>query len=88
MDILLRQIAGKPAGTYFITRDNSGVEEIENENKLRLIFINSPKGPVNCVITFAKGDVAGFNTIFGKSSRILEKRGNYSLKTAEQMLLL
>ena len=32
MDILLRQIAGKPAGTYFITRDNSGVEEIENEN--------------------------------------------------------
>lgn len=86
MDILLRQIAGKPAGTYFITRDNSGVEEIENENKLRLIFINSPKGPVNCVITFAKGDVAGFNTIFGKSSRILEKRGNYSLKTAKQML--
>lgn len=86
MDILLRQIAGKPAGTYFITRDNSGVEEIQNENKLRLIFINSPKGPVNCVITFAKGDVAGFNTIFGKSSRILEKRGNYSLKTAEQML--
>lgn len=86
MDIRLRQIAGKPAGTYFIVRDNSASEEIISESKIRLIFINSQKGPVNCIINFAKGDKTGFETVYGKTSRILEKKGNYSLKTALEML--
>lgn len=51
-----------------------------------MIFISSPKGAVNTIFIFQKGDVAGLQTIFGKSSRKQEKRGNYSLKTAEQMI--
>lgn len=86
MDIRLREIVGKPAGTYFIVTDNSTITDIEETSNLRLIFISSPKGAVNTIFIFQKGDVAGFNTIFGKSSRKQEKRGNYSLKTAEQML--
>lgn len=86
MDIRLREIVGKSAGTYFIVTDNSTITDIEETSNLRLVFISSPKGAVNTIFIFQKGDVAGFNTIFGKSSRKQEKRGNYSLKTAEQML--
>lgn len=86
MDIRLREIVGKPAGTYFIVTDNSTITDIEETSNLRLIFISSPKGAVNTIFIFQKGDVAGLQTIFGKSSRKQEKRGNYSLKTAEQMI--
>ena len=86
MDIKLKEIVGKPAGTYFIVTDKSTITDIEQTSNLRLIFISSPKGAVNTVFIFQKGDVSGFNTIFGKSSRKQEKRGNFSLKTAEQMI--
>lgn len=81
MDAKLRQIISKAAGTYFIVSDNSGVSEIEAENKMRLYFINTEKGPVNTLFKFAKGDTSGFTTIFGKSNRLKEKKGNFSIST-------
>lgn len=78
MDIQLRQIISQSAGTYFIVTDKSQVATIEAENKMRLFFINSEKGPVNMLFKFAKGDKSGFASVFGKGTRILEKRGNFS----------
>lgn len=81
MDIQLRRIIPKAAGTYFIVRDNSQVQELELENKMRLFFINVEKGPVNIAIAFAKGDTAGFQSIFGKPTRKMRKTGNFSIDT-------
>jgi len=81
MDSRLRSIISKAAGTYFIVTDKSQVATIEAENKMRLYFINSEKGPVNMLFKFAKGDITGFTSIFGKSTRLSEKRGNFSHAT-------
>lgn len=81
MDIRLREIAGKAAGTYFIVTDNSGVSEIETTSNLRLFFINTEKGPVNTIVVFNKGDKSSFETVFGKRMRKKEKQGNFSIKS-------
>ena len=80
MDIKLREIAGKAAGTYFVVTDNSTVTEIEQTSNLRLFFINVAKGPVNTIVVFKKGDSAGFQSIFGKTQRKNEKQGNFSIR--------
>lgn len=81
LDIALRRIVPKAAGTYFIVRDNSQVEEIENENKMRLMFINVEQGPINMAVSFAKGDTTGFQSTFGKGNRMMKKKGNFSIDT-------
>lgn len=81
LDVELRRIVPKAAGTYFIVRDNSQVEEIEAENKMRLFFINVEQGPINMAISFAKGDKTGFQTTFGKGTRMMKKKGNFSIDT-------
>lgn len=81
MNSKLREIASGSAGTYFIVTVNNGTETIETPSKLRLFFINTEKGPVNTMVIFQKGDETGFTSIFGKSSRIQEKRGNYSISS-------
>jgi hypothetical protein len=81
MDIKLRQIISKSAGTYFIVTDNSQVPVIEEENRLRLVFINSKKGVYNVPVRFARGDINGFQSIFGKPKRALEVAGNFSHQT-------
>ena len=81
MDIRLKEIAGKPAGTYFLVTDSSCVTQIEQTSNLRLFFINVEKGPVNTIVVFKKGDVAGFQSIFGKTLRKNEKNGNFSIQT-------
>lgn len=86
MDIKLREIATKAAGTYFIVNDNSAVETIAEVSKLRLMFISSEFGVVNTVVLFQQGDVASFRKVFGRSTRAMEKKGNYSLKAAEEAL--
>lgn len=87
LDIKLREIASKAAGTYFIVTDNSGVEEILPTSNLRLVFINSNKGPVNTVVVFKRGAINSFQVIFGKGSRQQQKRGNYSNKSVSEMLI-
>jgi hypothetical protein len=81
MDIKIRQIISKAAGTYFIVTNNSQVAEIEAESKMRLYFINTEKGAVNSLFNFAKGDTAGFTNVFGKANRSMEKKGNFSHST-------
>lgn len=81
IDIRLRRIIPKAAGTYFIVRDNSQVAELEAENKMRLMFINVEQGPVNVAVSFAKGDKTGFQSIFGKATRAMRKAGNFSIDT-------
>lgn len=81
MDVRLRRLVSKAAGTYFIVTDNSQVAEIESENKMRLYFISSEKGPVNMLLKFAKGDKAGYTAVYGKGSRLQEKKGNFSIST-------
>jgi len=81
MDTKLRQIVSKAAGTYFIVTDNSQVANIEAESKMRLFFINMEKGPVNMLFKFAKGDSLGFLSVFGKTTRLQEKKGNFSIST-------
>lgn len=81
LDVNLRRIVPKAAGTYFIVRDNSQVAEIESENKMRLMFINVEQGPVNMAVSFAKGDKVGFKSVFGAGNRLMRKRGNFSIDT-------
>ncbi len=86
MDAKLRQIVSKAAGTYFIVTDVSQVATIEAESKMRLFFINTEKGPVNALFKFAKGDSAGFTSIFGKNTRLQEKKGNFSTSSCLEAL--
>ena len=81
MDVKLRQLVSKAAGTYFVVTDKSQVAAIESESKMRLIFINVEKGQPNVLMKFAKGDTTGFLSVFGKSTRSQEKRGNFSIQT-------
>lgn len=81
MDTKIRQIVSKAAGIYFIVTDNSQINEIEEESRLRVVFINSPKGPVNCLVKFAGGDTSSFTTIFGKPNRSKEKKGDFGHST-------
>jgi hypothetical protein len=81
MDIKIRNIVTKSAGIYFIVTDNSQVATIESESKMRLFFINVKQGGVNALYQFAKGDITGFQSIFGKASRDQEKKGNFSHQT-------
>ena len=81
LDVQLRRIVPKAAGTYFIVRDNSQVEEIENENKMRLFFINVEQGPINMAISFAQGDTDGFKSVFGRGNRQMLRKGNFSIQT-------
>ena len=81
MDVRLQEIASKAAGTYFIVTDKSGTTEVTAASKLRLFPINVEKGVTNTIVVFAKGDKTGFQAIFGKPSRIVEKRGNFSIQS-------
>ena len=81
MDIKLRNIVNKAPGVFFIVTDASQVQAIAEEPKMRLIFINVEKGPINIMVKFAKGDITGFYSIFGKGTRLQEKRGNLSIST-------
>ena len=86
MDLRLRQLIMREPGIYFLVTDNSTLQTVEEDPKLRLYFINSAKGPVNSVVQFAKGDISGFNTVFGKSTRTMEKKGNFSHRVCEKSL--
>lgn len=86
MDLKLLEIAGKQAGIYFIVTDISAVPAAITTSNLRLVPINSPKGPVNTVVVFQSGDTASFENVFGKSTRQMERKGNQSLKTALKCL--
>lgn len=86
LDVELRRIVPKAAGTYFIVRDNSQVEEIENENKMRLFFINVEQGPTNMALSFAQGDITGFQSTFGRGNRMMKKKGNFSIDTCVDAL--
>lgn len=86
LDTKLRQIVSKQAGIYFIVTDKSQVAEIEEDSKLRLFFINTEEGPVNCMYKFAQGDIAGFRSVYGKATRAKEKKGNFSHKVCEDGL--
>jgi len=86
MDAKLSQILSKAAGTFFIVSDSSQVATIEAESKMRLLFINTEKGPANMLFKFAKGDNAGFVSIFGRGTRLQEKRGNFSISTCLEAL--
>lgn len=79
MDIRLREITQKPAGTYFLLTDSSPVPEFFSTGKLRLFVINSKQGPVNTVVLFKKGEKTAFQNIFGKRLRKNEKLGNFSI---------
>jgi hypothetical protein len=81
MDIRLRQIVSKSAGTYFIVTDNSQVPVIEGESRLRLIPASFETGPVNIAVKFAKGDKTSLEAVFGKATRAQEKKGNFSYQT-------
>ena len=81
MDITLSNIANQAAGFYFILRDNSQVDSVAVTSNLRLVFINVPKGPVNCLVYVEKNDVTGFKAIFGDIDRKDERNGNFSIRT-------
>lgn len=78
LDIRLKSIVSKAAGVYFIVTDNSTVRDIEEDPKLRLYFINVPDGPFNNMVKFGRGDTDSFTAVFGKPTRAMEKKGNFS----------
>lgn len=86
LDYRLREIVSQAAGLYFLVTDHSQVQEIEDETKLRVMFINEPRGLVNCLVQFSKGDTDGFESVFGTSNRITEKKGNFGIKVCKDAL--
>lgn len=87
MDYQLRNIAAnKPAGTYFIVTDLSNAAEIMPNENMRLLYINESMGPVNTLVYFAQGATEAFQNLFGKRNRRSEKRGNFGIKVALEML--
>lgn len=86
MDVRLREIAGKAAGTYFIVTDNSVTNEILPTSNLRLVPISTTKGILNTVVVFPKGAKDSFKAIFGNRNRREEKMGNFSIKSCLDML--
>lgn len=86
MEYHLQEIANKAAGLYFLVHDNSKVDTVPTTSRMRLAFINVPKGPVNCLVYVEKGDTAGFKEIFGDIDRRDERNGNFSVRTCLWML--
>lgn len=86
MDIKLREIASKPAGTYFIVTDNSVISEVADVANLRVVPINVESGITNVLVVFQQGDTASLHAVFGKSSRKKERQGNFSIRTIEKLL--
>lgn len=82
----LKQIAGKAAGTYFVVSDNSEGSQNEIFTNLRVAPISSEKGNTNQLIIFKQGDIAAFESMFGKKNRRQEKRGNFSHSACIEML--
>lgn len=81
MEYHLQQIANAAAGVYFLVFDNSQIPSIPTTSRMRLVFINVPKGPVNSLVYIEKGDTAGFKSIFGDINRRDERNGNFSIRT-------
>ena len=81
MDIQLASIANSAPGFYFLLYDHSEVASVAVTSNLRLIFINVPKGPVNCLVYIQRGDTSGFKEIFGDINRKDERNGNFSIRT-------
>lgn len=81
MDYSLQTIANQAAGFYFLVKDNSQTASVPTVSRMRLIFINVPKGPVNSLVYVERGDTAGFKEIFGDINRADERNGNFSIRT-------
>ena len=81
LDVRVRQILSKAAGTYFIVSSKAATNQAIPEAKTRLIFVNTEKGMVNTIYKFAKGDTTAFQSIFGTIPRLKEKKGNFSIST-------
>lgn len=74
-------ISNEAAGQYFIVTDKSAAAEVENDTKLRLIFINTEKGVTNTLVKFKKGDTSSLTAMFGNQTRAMAKKGNFSIRT-------
>lgn len=81
MNYHLQSIARGAAGFYFLLQDNSEVASVPASSQMRLVFINTKKGPVNSLIYIQKGDKSGFKAIFGDIDRREERKGNFSVRT-------
>lgn len=82
LDIRVRQLLSKSAGTYFLVTSKPSTNQTIPVNKTRLIFVNTEKGMPNTIYQFAKGDTTAFKAIFGDVQRLKEKKGNFSISTA------
>lgn len=74
----------KASGVYFLEQDESQIANIEAPTGLRLLLTNSKKGPVNTLVYVETWEE--FKNIFGGISRIDERKGDYSKRTAFYML--
>lgn len=86
VDPQLREIAGKSAGVYSLVIDNTRRSAVPVQTTLRLIPINVPQGPVNCLVYINKADYAGFERIFGPIKARDERKGNFSIRTVRHAL--
>ena len=81
MNYHLQSIARSAAGFYFLLHDNSEVASVPSSSQMRLVFINTKKGPVNSLVYIQKGDFTGFKSVFGDIDRREERKGNFSVRT-------
>jgi hypothetical protein len=76
----IQSIASGAAGVYMLTIDESQTQQYTADSKLRLFITNIPRGRVNSVATFAKGDFTSFKKEFGDINPSAERKGNSSIR--------
>ena len=86
LSIQLQEIANKSAGVYQLVINNTNRARITPPTTLRLVPINSRRGPVNSLVYINKQDYKGLEEVFGGISSRDERHGNFGIRIAEHCL--
>lgn len=86
LSIQLQEIASKSAGVYQLVINNTNRARVTPPTTLRLVPINSRRGPVNSLVYINKQDYKGLEEVFGGISSRDERHGNFGIRIAEHCL--
>lgn len=86
LSIQLQEIANKSAGVYQLVINNTARARVTPPTTLRLVPLNSRRGPVNSLVYINKQDYAGLESVFGGISSRDERHGNFGIRIARHCL--
>ena len=86
LSIQLQEIANKSAGVYQLVINNTARARVTPPTTLRLVPLNSRRGPVNSLVYINEQDYAGLESVFGGISARDERHGNFGIRIARHCL--